>query len=74
MLRLHLTVLTTRNETFDYEIGFQILKLKFHACSMKQTFYPLHKLISLEIDNTKIRLFKFSDRYVVVKPACVNAA
>jgi len=22
---------------------FQVLKLKFHACSMKQTFYPLYK-------------------------------
>jgi len=23
---------------------FQVLKLKFHACNIKQAFYPLHKL------------------------------
>jgi len=24
--------------------GFQVLKLKFHVCKVKQPFYPLHKL------------------------------
>jgi len=30
--------------------------------------------ISRNLDNTKILLYKFSFRYLVVKPACVNAA
>jgi len=50
-----------RNLTF-VKTDFQVLKLKFHACSKKLAFYPLHK------QN------KFSFRYLVVKPACVNAA
>jgi len=29
-----------RNQTF-VKTGFQVLKLKFHACNFKQTFYPL---------------------------------
>jgi len=32
-----------RNLTF-VKTDFQVLKLKFHACSFKQAFYPLHKL------------------------------
>jgi len=32
-----------RNLTF-VKTAFQILKLKVHACSMKQVFYPLNKL------------------------------
>jgi len=30
--------------TLFEKVDFQILKFKFNACSMKQTFYPLHKL------------------------------
>jgi len=41
---------------------------------MKQSFYPLHKLILREFDYTKMILNKFSDRYLVVKPAYANAA
>jgi len=25
-------------------MDFKVLKLKFHACSLKQVFYPFHKL------------------------------
>jgi len=32
-----------RNLTF-VKTDFQVLKLKFHACSFKKAFYPLHKL------------------------------
>jgi len=32
-----------RNLTF-VQTDFQVLKLKFHACSLKQAFYPLRKL------------------------------
>jgi len=32
-----------RNLTF-VKTDFQVLKLKFHACSFKQAFYLLHKL------------------------------
>jgi len=31
-----------RNLTF-VKTAFQVLKLQFLACSMKQAFYPLHK-------------------------------
>jgi len=44
MPRLHLTVLTTRNETLTFvKTSFQGLKLKFHACNL-QAFYSLHKV------------------------------
>jgi len=52
MPRLHLAVLTTRNDqericensfpSFKTQISC-LLKLKFLACSMKQAFYPLYK-------------------------------
>jgi len=32
-----------RNLTFVKK-DFQVLKLKFHACNFKQTFYPLRKV------------------------------
>jgi len=44
--------------------AFQVVKPKFLACSMKEAFYLLHKLL----------FNKLSVRYLVVKPACVNAA
>jgi len=53
---------------------FQVLKLKFHACSFKQAFYPLHNYTLRDLDNTKILLYKFFVRCLVVKPASVNAA
>jgi len=73
MSRLHLTVLTIRNENLCFvKTAFQVLKLKFLASSMKQAFYPLQ--ILCELDNKKILLYKLSVRYLVVKPACVNAS
>jgi len=63
MLRLHLTVLTTRNETWRlWKRISKFLSLLFM------------NYISRNLDNTKILLYKFFIRYLVVKPACVNAA
>jgi len=62
----------TGKETLCFENGFPSLKLKFHACSMKQAFYPLHKILR-EFDK-KILLYKLSDWYLIVKPKCVNTA
>jgi len=53
---------------------FPVLKLRFNAYSKKQAFYPLYKLNIVRADNTKILLYKFSVRVLVVTPACVNAA
>jgi len=37
--------ITTKNKTLLFaKTDFQVLKLKFHACSMKQAFCPLCKL------------------------------
>jgi len=69
MPRLHLAVLTTRNETWTFaKTDFQVLKLKFHSWNFKQAFYPLHIAY---LDSTKILLCKFFVWYLVVKPACV---
>jgi len=68
MQRLHLTVLTTRNKTLKSdgcEKGFPSFKTQIYA------FSPLHKH---DLDDTKILLYKLIVRYLVVKPACVNAA
>jgi len=44
MPRLHVADLTTRNENLTFvKTAFQVLKLKFLACRMKQALYPLHK-------------------------------
>jgi len=53
------------------KIDFHVFKLKFYACNFKQPLYPL---ILLELENTKILLYKLFVRYLVIKPACVNAA
>jgi len=53
---------------------FQVLKFKFLTCNFKQAFYSLYKLVSRGLDNTTILLYKFFVRYLVVKPAYVNAA
>jgi len=46
-----------RNMKF-VKTNFQVLKLKFHACSFKQAFYPLHKLyLFSDRDNTKIYFY-----------------
>jgi len=54
--------------------NFQVLKLKFHACSMKQAFYPLHKLNIARTLQHEISLAQFFARVLIVKLACVNAA
>jgi len=61
-----------RNLTF-VKTDFQVLKLKFLACSMKQAFYPLNKILR-ELGKKKILFYMLSFRYLVIKPACVNAA
>jgi len=45
MPRFHLTVLMTKKERkLTYvKMAFQVLKLTFLACSMKQAFYSLQK-------------------------------
>jgi len=62
-----------RNRTL-MKTAFQVLKLEFLACTMKQAFYPLHNKILLELDKKKVLFYKLFVRYLVVKPACVNAA
>jgi len=42
-----------RNLTF-VKIAFQVLKLQFLACSMKQAFYQLTNKILCELDNKKV--------------------
>jgi len=54
--------------------NFCVSKLKFHACSFKQAFIFFINYILRNLENTKILLHKLSVRYLVVKPACVNAA
>jgi len=61
-----------RNLTF-VKTDFQVLKLKFHACNFK-AFYSLHKLYVAGPWQHKILLYKLFVRYLIVKPACVNAA
>jgi len=53
---------------------FQVLKLKFHACNFKQASILFINYILRELDNTKIRLYKFFVWYLVVKLACADAA
>jgi len=50
---------------------FHVLKLKFHACNRLSVLFTNY--ISRDIDNTKILFYKLFFRYLVVKPACVNA-
>jgi len=52
---------------------FLVLKLKFHAFNFKQAFYPLQNYVLRNLDNISILLYKLFVRYLVVKPACVNA-
>jgi len=61
-----------RNLTF-VKTAFQVLKLKFYACSMKQAFYQFHKQNIARLDNQKVHFYKLSVQCLVVKPACVNA-
>jgi len=61
-----------RNLTF-VKTAFQVLKLKFLACTMKQAFYHFTNKILREFDNKKVLFKRLSVRYLVVKPACVNA-
>jgi len=75
MPRLHLTGFDDqeRNLTF-VKMNFQVLKLKFHACSFTHAFYPFHELYIAwpwQHKNTSHKLFF---QYLVVKLACVNAA
>jgi len=64
-----------RNSTF-VKTDFQVWKLKFHPCSLKQAFYPLHKPISRIAWpwQHKHTFIQASFRYLAVKPACVNTA
>jgi len=50
-----------RNLTF-VKTDFEVLKLKFHACSFNQTFYSLQNCILRELDKRKILLYKLSIR------------
>jgi len=59
-----------RNLTF-VKTGFQVLILKFHACCLSILFL---NYISRDLYNPKILLYKLLFWYLVVKPACVNAA
>jgi len=52
---------------------FHVLKLKFHACSFKQAFYPPRKLNCVTL-TTQTYFYKLFVRYLDVKPARVNAA
>jgi len=59
-----------QNLTF-VRTDFQVLEHKYHACIYMQAFYPL---ISRNLNNIKIFLYKLFVRSLVVKPACVNVA
>jgi len=44
MLRLNFSGFNDKERNLTFvKTAFQVLKLKFLGCSMKQTFYPLHK-------------------------------
>jgi len=60
-----------RNLSF-VKTAFQVSNLKFLAYSMKQAFLLTNKILR-ELDNKKVIFQKLSVRYLVVKPACVNA-
>jgi len=52
---------------------FQVLKLKFLACSIKPRFLSSSQTkYCASLTTTKHFFYNFSVRYVVVKPACVN--
>jgi len=54
---------------------FQVLKVKFLACGMKQAFYFLHKQNIVRAWQQENTFNKLSVRYLFVQPAyCVSAA
>jgi len=61
-----------RNLTF-VKTNFQVLKLKFHTCNFIQASILFINYTSCDPDNTNILLYKLFVRYLIVKPACVNA-
>jgi len=61
-----------RNLTF-VKTDFQVLKLKFLACSMKVSILFTNKILR-ELGNKKVLFYKLFVRYLVVKPVCINAA
>jgi len=61
-----------RNLTF-VKTDFQVLKLNFMPAILSRLSKLFINYISLDVDNTNILLYKLFVRYVVVKPACVNA-
>jgi len=62
-----------RNLTF-VKTAFQVLKLKFLGCSMTHAFSLIHKQKIAGGRGKEITFYKFFFQYLVVKPACVNAA
>jgi len=53
--------------------NFQVFKLKFHACNYSRLSILFINNISRDLDNTKILIYMFFIRYLVIKPACENA-
>jgi len=70
MPRLHLAILTTRNETWRF---WKRISKFWNSNSMfaiwSKLFILFTNKILCKLDNTKILLCKFSVRYLVVKPA-----
>jgi len=75
MLRLRLTVLTTRNETWRlWKWISKFHNSNFMPAILSRLSILCMNYISSDLANTKILLSKLFFRYLVVKPACVNAA
>jgi len=75
MPRLHLAVLTTRNETWRSENSFPSFKTQISCLHLwsKLSILFTNKILR-ELDKKKLLFYKLSVQYMVVKPACVNAA
>jgi len=70
MPRLHLAVLTTRNETWRL---WKQLSNFLLAVWNKLSIHFTNKILR-ELDNKKVVFYKLFVCYLVVKPACINAA
>jgi len=75
MLRLYLTVYDNQERNLTLvKMNFQVYNSNFKPALLSRLFDLFKNYISRDFDNTKILLYKLFVWYLVIKPACVNAA
>jgi len=80
LVGLHVNLCRVKLNDFDDQerslsiakTDFQVLILKFHACNMKQAFYPLHKLNIVRVWQNENTFIQFSFRFLVIQPCMCN--